>query len=407
MDSKEYTRRRHRIFELAKRGHYQEATKEADQIDWAIVQNTKTIEKISLLYLQCRRYEEGLKLLEIIFGRDETDLATLKRICAMTAALGQKEKMLQYYDKFLKLESDKLEKKIMKYRILKAMDIEDTELIKALEAIRAIQYQSKWAYELAEAYARVGREEDGIRECCRIIEAFAADRYTQKADDLRRRLGWTETAPEEEAEVEPEAKPEALPEEESEVEPEVEPEALPEEEPAEEDEEEAIEEFEEEAEKEAEEEFEEWREELEEASIEETPEEPEETSIEEAPEEPEETFVEEASEEPEEPEETSVEEAPEEPEKDAGEGTVEEMEEETPEIPKNIGIQDIPELQEPDQTAVETHIPDLHAAQMEGNAPDMLQDRLEEVSQAYTVFEQNHQDKAQVLEEIELKLRKI
>lgn len=363
MDSKEYTRRRHRIFELAKRGHYQEATKEADQIDWAIVQNTKTIEKISLLYLQCRRYEEGLKLLEIIFGRDETDLATLKRICAMTAALGQKEKMLQYYDKFLKLESDKLEKKIMKYRILKAMDIEDAELIKALEAIRAIQYQSKWAYELAEAYARVGREEDSIRECCQIIEAFAADRYTQKADTLRRRLGWTETAPEEEAEVEPEAEPEALSEE--------------------------------------------WREELEEASIEETPEEPEETSIEEAQEEPEETFVEEASEEPEEPEETSVEEAPEEPEKDAGEGTVEEMEEETPKIPKNIGIQDIPELQEPDQTAVETHIPDLHAAQMEGNAPDMLQGRLEELSQAYTVFEQNHQDKAQVLEEIELKLRKI
>lgn len=386
MDSKEYTRRRHRIFELAKRGHYQEATKEADQIDWAIVQNTKTIEKISLLYLQCRRYEEGLKLLEIIFGRDETDLATLKRICAMTAALGQKEKMLQYYDKFLKLESDKLEKKIMKYRILKAMDIEDTELIKALEAIRAIQYQSKWAYELAEAYARVGREEDGIRECCRIIEAFAADRYTQKADDLRRRLGWTETAPEEEAEVEPEADPEALPEEESEVEPEVEaePEALPEEEPepapAEEDEEEAIEEFEEEAEEEAEEEFQEWREELEEASPEAVPEEPEKAPLEEAPEEP---------------------------EKDAGEGTVEEMEEKTPEIPKNIGIQDIPELQEPDQTAVETHIPDLHAAQMEGNAPDMLQDRLEEVSQAYTVFEQNHQDKAQVLEEIELKLRKI
>lgn len=208
MDSIEYTKRRTLIFEYVKKGRYQEAAEEADQIDWNIVQNVKTIEKVSAIYLRCKRYEDSLRLMEIIYERDGSDLAVLKRLCAITAALGEREKVKKYYEEYRQLEKDPLERRIMRYRAEKALGVKQKELMEAVKAILKVQYISRWAYELARLYLKTGDRSSCIQECRRMLDELEEDEYTKKASELLDRLDWQERAEEEEAEPESAIEPE-------------------------------------------------------------------------------------------------------------------------------------------------------------------------------------------------------
>lgn len=192
MDSVEYTNRRNRMFELAKCGKYKEAAKEADAIDWSMVQNEETIEKVSVIYHKCRHYKDSLRLLEIICQRNPKDIKIIKRICVMAAALGMEEKAWKYYEEYCVQEKSSAAKYILKYRIQRAVRADIKQCILTLHELLKIKYVPKWAYELAECYAKAGMTEESIQECNRVIQETEDEECRQKAEKLRTDLGWSE-----------------------------------------------------------------------------------------------------------------------------------------------------------------------------------------------------------------------
>lgn len=229
MDSIEYTNRRNHIFELVKKGKYQEAAREAGEIEWEIVQNVETIEKISQIYGKCRQYEESLRLLQIILERNPEDIHILKKISVLSAGMGQTKQAWAYYKKYCSQEKSRAARLVLKYRIQKAEKAELEERIRTLKEILGIRYVSRWAYELAGSYALAGRQQECLEECIRIREKLEADTYTEKAEELYRKLK-AALEPEQEEEPEPEEEPE---EAEAEEEPETAEDTAKEEEPEE------------------------------------------------------------------------------------------------------------------------------------------------------------------------------
>lgn len=385
MDNIEYTKRRNRMFELAKKSAFQEAAEEADHIDWKLVGNTKTIEKAAIVYLKSRQFEKSLELFEIIYGRDVEDLSLLKRICIMTAALGQKAKTLEYYKQYLQKEQDQLEKRIIKYRILKAFDVDIVEQIKALKAVCDIQYIAKWAYELAEKYLESGNENACIQECCRILEEIKEVKYTRKADTLRRKLGWSEEA------IEVEEEPEEEPEEETE------------------------EESEEVEEKLAAMEIETAEELIPEVEMNSEPEETEEDVEEEPEKEPEEETGEDEEESEEETEKDVEEESEEETEEDVEEESEEESEEELGEeseeqeekLPEEEAKNEVLEFVENNLEEISEKNSDVLEGESENEESLQLQGQLSELSQKYMGEDKEKTSEKDILEEIALKLRQI
>ncbi len=192
MDSVEYTNRRNRMFELAKCGKYKEAAKEADAIDWSMVQNEETIEKVSVIYHKCRHYKDSLRLLEIICQRNPKDIKIIKRSCVMAAALGMEQKAWKYYEEYCVQEKSSAAKYILKYRIQRAVRADIKQCILTLHELLKIKYVPKWAYELAECYAKAGMTEESIQECNRVIQETEDEECRQKAEKLRTDLGWSE-----------------------------------------------------------------------------------------------------------------------------------------------------------------------------------------------------------------------
>lgn len=191
MDSIEYTNRRNRTFELAKCGKYKEAAKEADAIDWSMVQNEETIEKVSVIYHKCRHYKDSLRLLEIICQRNPKDIKIIKRICVMAAALGMEEKAWKYYEAYCAHEKSSAAKYILKYRIQRAVKADIKQCILTLHELLKIKYVPKWALELAECYAKAGMTEESIQECQRVLREAKDEECRQKAEKLLEELGWT------------------------------------------------------------------------------------------------------------------------------------------------------------------------------------------------------------------------
>lgn len=212
MDSVEYTNRRNRIFELVKCGKYQDAAQEADTIDWSVVQNQETIEKVSMIYYKCRHYKDSLRLLEIICQRNPKDIKIIKRICVMAAALGMEEKAWKYYEAYCAHEKSSAAKYILKYRIQRAVKADIKQCILTLHELLKIKYVPKWALELAECYAKAGMTEESIQECQRVLREAKDEECRQKAEKLLEELGWTgeeehASLEEEQAEETPEEAP--------------------------------------------------------------------------------------------------------------------------------------------------------------------------------------------------------
>ena len=110
----------------------------------------------------------------------------------MAAALGMEQKAWKYYEEYCVQEKSSAAKYILKYRIQRAVRADIKQCILTLHELLKIKYVPKWAYELAECYAKAGMTEESIQECNRVIQETEDEECRQKAEKLRTDLGWSE-----------------------------------------------------------------------------------------------------------------------------------------------------------------------------------------------------------------------
>ena len=95
------------------------------------------------------------------------------------------EDAISLYREFVKLAPHDQSRYILKYQIYRERGSKIEDQIKILREYKAHEYQEKWAYELAECYAKAGMTEECVRECDELILWFSEGEYVAKAMELK------------------------------------------------------------------------------------------------------------------------------------------------------------------------------------------------------------------------------
>ncbi|MDE7251486.1 MAG: hypothetical protein K2O32_00875 [Acetatifactor sp.] len=186
MDKYEYKVRSEEITELIETENYAQAAEIADSIDWRKVKSVRMLCMISDLYKINKRYEDARDLLLLAYERRPGSRSICYSLCELSIKTGELVQATEYFKEFVQVSApDDAGRYILRYKLYKDQEVSLEERIEVLEELKKVNYQEKWAYELAYLYHCVGLATRCVEECDEMIVWFGEGEYVTKAMELK------------------------------------------------------------------------------------------------------------------------------------------------------------------------------------------------------------------------------
>lgn len=186
LDKYEYKVRSEEITELIETENYAQAAEIADSIDWRKVKSVRMLCMISDLYKINKRYEDARDLLLLAYERRPGSRSICYSLCELSIKTGELVQATEYFKEFVQVSApDDAGRYILRYKLYKDQEVSLEERIEVLEELKKVNYQEKWAYELAYLYHSVGLATRCVEECDEMIVWFGEGEYVTKAMELK------------------------------------------------------------------------------------------------------------------------------------------------------------------------------------------------------------------------------
>ncbi|MCR4962146.1 MAG: hypothetical protein K6A74_11855 [Lachnospiraceae bacterium] len=185
MDKYEYNLRADEIRNLIAEDRYTEAAEIADTVDWRNVKSGNMLCTVSDLYKICKRYEDARDVLLLAYDRNPRGKLIIYSLCELSIKINDVVNAVEYYKEYLQVCGNDTGKYILHYKLLEAQEASLAERISILEEFQKRECKSKWMYELAFLYHRMGLASSCIDECDQIVLFFGEGKYVIKALELK------------------------------------------------------------------------------------------------------------------------------------------------------------------------------------------------------------------------------
>ena len=143
-----------------------------------------------LLFLSAKVYEESHHLVEArnvlsrAFSLEPENIEIVQAFAHISIKTNRIEDARMAVDKLNKMNPDDYESLRLSYELNKLLKVDLKKQINLLEKMKDIEYNEKYAYELAESYWMAGEIDRCKSECIRLINYFRSGEQVQKARQL-------------------------------------------------------------------------------------------------------------------------------------------------------------------------------------------------------------------------------
>lgn len=189
MDKAEYQSRLDSVNQLVKNGDYSGALEIVETIDWRRVKSIRTLTMVADVYEQNKMYEEEQNILLIAYDRSTLGKALLYRLTEVAVRLKDFEGAKEYYNEYVKVAGHDISRYILKYEIYRGTGEPLEKQIQVLEEYTQLEFEEKWAFELATLYSKNGQREKCLQTCDDLILWFNEGKYVIKALKLKKKYG--------------------------------------------------------------------------------------------------------------------------------------------------------------------------------------------------------------------------
>lgn len=185
MDKYEFNIKVEQIKKLVNKGDYETAMKIADTIDWRRVRSTSLLTMVSQVYERNEEYQDAKDILLLAFERAPIGKGLLFKLTDLALREGNVPEAEAYYREFCDLSADDPRQSLLRYLILEAKGASLEQQINSLERYCEEELDEKWLYRLAVLYQEMGREDDCVKICDKIMLMFGLGKYVDKAMELK------------------------------------------------------------------------------------------------------------------------------------------------------------------------------------------------------------------------------
>ncbi len=185
MDKYEYQVCADQIKSCISERKYSEAMKIADTIDWRKVKSFSMLCTVSEIYKINKHYQDSRDILLLAYERYPGRANVVYALCELAVKMNDISDAVEYYKEYVHLKPNDTNKYILLYKIYEAQDVPVEERIELLEEFTNLDYQERWAYELATLYHKIGQESKCIEVCDRLVLWFGEGPYVKKALELK------------------------------------------------------------------------------------------------------------------------------------------------------------------------------------------------------------------------------
>ena len=185
-----------RIRKLYLKQNYDDAVKLADKMDFKRLKDWKYIAMLINLYEAVGRLEDVRYFCILAYNRNLGGKKLVYKLTKVTIRLEDIDEAEELYDEYLQMAGRDSKKYELLYELKAIQGAKKTELIKILEDYMKRDLDEKYAYTLAELYAKTKQTEKCVNFCTRIEERFETGEAVEKAMALKKSiLNPQETAP--------------------------------------------------------------------------------------------------------------------------------------------------------------------------------------------------------------------
>lgn len=172
------------IRSLVEERRYREAYEILEDLDVDRVKSIMDLNAFSEVYRKMEDYEKSMDMLVRVYDKAPTKRVIYKLVC-LAVKSGNFDEAEEYYQEYVDMDPDSVERYILRYRIDKAHGAGYQARIDSLEKLKTIEYIEEWAYELAKLYHKAGMKINCVRECSDIILWFGHGTIVEKAKLLK------------------------------------------------------------------------------------------------------------------------------------------------------------------------------------------------------------------------------
>ncbi len=185
MDRYEYKVRIAQIKSLIENGEFYEALQIVNTIDWRRVRSIQTLCMVSEIYKVNRKYDEARDVLLLAYNRYPGARSVVYALCELAIKTERITEAVHYLKEFTQIANGDSGMYVLQYKLYQSQGVGIEERIEVLKKLKSLDYQERWAYELAKMYHEIGQESQCIAECDEMIVWFGHGSFVNKAMELK------------------------------------------------------------------------------------------------------------------------------------------------------------------------------------------------------------------------------
>lgn len=185
MNNNDFYNNLDKIRKLYLKQNYEEAVKIADKMDFKRLKDWKYIAMLINLYEAVGKLEDVRYFCILAYNRNLGGKKLLYKLTKVTIRLEEIDEAEELYDEYIQMSGRDSKKYELLYELKAVQGAKKAELIKILEDYMKRDLDEKYAYTLAELYAKTKQNEKCLNFCTRIIERFEAGDVVDKAEALK------------------------------------------------------------------------------------------------------------------------------------------------------------------------------------------------------------------------------
>lgn len=187
LDKYEFSMKLDELKRLAANGQFRKAGKVLETIEVKKVKSVKELYVIVDILIENEKYEQAKDIL-IGISKKLKSRRVYHQIIDVCIKAGQVDSAKKYMKDFRKLAPKDPYNYVFQYQVAQLAKEPMEHQIAILEELKQYEYMEKWAYELAKAYYRAGRDSECVAECNDLILWFGDGVYVEKAKLLSQYL---------------------------------------------------------------------------------------------------------------------------------------------------------------------------------------------------------------------------
>lgn len=187
LDKYEFSMKLDELKRLAANGQFRKAGKVLETIEIKRIKTVKELYVIVDVLIENEKYDQAKDIL-IGISKKLKSRRVYHQIIDVCIKAGQVDSAKKYMKDFQKLAPKDPYNYVFQYQVAQLAEEGINRQIEILEGLKQYEYMEKWAYELAKAYYRAGRDSDCILECNDLILWFGDGVFVEKAKLLKQYL---------------------------------------------------------------------------------------------------------------------------------------------------------------------------------------------------------------------------